>query len=185
VASTPSQTVGPFFSFALPFPGGAELVDPGDPRAVRIDGVVLDGDGRPVNDALVELWQANAAGRYDHPDDAREDVPLEQGFRGFGRCPTDGEGRFAFVTVKPGAVPGDDGAMQAPHINVSVLARGVLKRIATRIYFPDEAEANEGDPVLSSVQPDRRHTLIAAVEGAALRFDIELQGERETVFFDV
>jgi protocatechuate 3,4-dioxygenase alpha subunit len=146
---------------------------------------VLDGDGVPVTDALIELWQANAAGRYDHPEDGRDEVPLEGGFRGFGRCSTDGDGRFAFVTVKPGAVPGADGAMQAPHINVSVLARGVLKRIATRIYFPDEADANAADPVLSSVDRDRRDSLVAMREGNVLRFDIRLQGERETVFFDV
>lgn len=181
---TPSQTVGPFFGFALPYEGAAELVPPGDPRAVRIGGAVLDGAGEPVNDAMVELWQANAAGRYAHPEDAREDIPLEDGFTGFGRCGTDVDGRFAFTTVKPGPVPGPDGRAQAPHIEVSVFARGLLKRVVTRIYFPAEQEANAADPVLASLDDPRlRESLIAVPDGGALRFDIHLQGDRETAFF--
>ena len=104
---------------------------------------MIDGDGEPVDDALVEIWQANRHGRYRHPEDTREELPLEDGFTGFGRCPTDAEGRFEFVTVKPGAVDG-----QAPHISVCVLARGLLRHLFTRIYFPDEAEANAADPLL-------------------------------------
>lgn len=154
---------------------------PGRPDAIRIAGTVFDGDGAPVDDALIELWQANGAGRYAHPEDARHELPLEEGFTGFGRCQTDGTGRFEFVTVKPGAVPG-----HAPHIAVSVFARGVLKRLATRIYFPDEEEANAADPVLSSIADDAlRATQVAVPEGGLLRFDIHLQGDRETAFLDV
>ena len=143
-----------------------------------------DGAGEPLNDALVELWQANRAGRYAHPEDAREEPPLEEGFTGFGRCGTDADGRFEFVTVKPGRVPAPDGTLQAPHISVSVLARGILKRLATRIYFPDEQQANGADPVLASVDTARRSTLVAVPEdGDVLRFDIRLQGDGETVFF--
>ena len=130
---TPSQTVGPFFHFALLDEFGSELVALNHPSAIRIEGTVRDGAGEVVNDAMVEIWQANSAGRYAHPEDVREDLPLEEGFTGFGRCATDAEGRFEFVTVKPGSVPAPDGRPQAPHISVSVFARGVLKRLATRI----------------------------------------------------
>jgi len=182
---TPSQTVGPFFHIGLPDDGGHELVPPGHPHAIRLLGTVLDGEGEPVRDALIELWQANRDGRYDHPEDAREEIPLEPGFRGFGRCGTDTSGGYHFVTVKPGPVPHPDGAMQAPHIDVSVFARGLLKRLVTRIYFPDERDANESDPVLASVEPERRAALVAREEDGALRFDIHLQGDRETPFFDL
>jgi protocatechuate 3,4-dioxygenase, alpha subunit len=182
---TPSQTVGPFFQIGLPYEGGPQLVEPDHPAAIRLVGNVFDGEGGPVNDALVEIWQANRSGRYDHPEDAREEVPLEPGFRGFGRCETDGSGRYRFVTVKPGPVPGLDGGMQAPHVDVSVFGRGLLKRLVTRIYFPDEPEANESDPVLSSVEPERRAALVAREEDGALRFDIHLQGDGETPFFDL
>ncbi len=178
--STPSQTVGPFFAFALPFDGGEQLVDPGDPDALRLEGTVFDGAGDALNDALIEIWQANRAGRYRHPEDDRVELPLEDGFDGFGRCPTDAEGRFAFVTVKPGAV-----APEAPHINVIVLARGLLRPLFTRIYFPDEAAANAGDPLLSSLDEAVRATLIAQPVGGVLGFDIHLQGERQTAFLDV
>ena len=184
--STPSQTVGPFFAYALPYEGGERLVSPGDPDAIRIVGAVVDGDGQPVDDALVEIWQANRHGRYRHPEDTREELPLEDGFTGFGRCATDAEGRFEFVTVKPGAVPGVDDRMQAPHVNVSVFARGLLRRLVTPLYFPDEVGANATDPVLSAIEdPDHRATLVAAEDGDGYRFDIHLQGERQTVFFDV
>jgi protocatechuate 3,4-dioxygenase alpha subunit len=159
---TPSQTIGPFFGFALPYDGGAELVAPDQPGAVRIEGAVLDGAGEPVTDALVELWQAGGDGGY------------HDGL--FGRCPTDAHGEFAFVTVKPGRV-----GAQAPHINVTVFARGLLKRLVTRIYFPDEVEANAADPVLALLAD--RAALIADGSGGALRYDVHLQGERETVFF--
>jgi protocatechuate 3,4-dioxygenase alpha subunit len=178
--STPSQTVGPFFEFGLPFEGGEQLIDPGDPDALRIEGTVFDGAGEALDDALIEIWQANRAGRYRHPEDDREELPLEDGFDGFGRCPTDAQGQFRFVTVKPGAL-----APEAPHINVIVLARGLLRHLFTRIYFPDEAEANASDPLLSSLEDDVRATLIARPVDGVLRFDIHLQGEQQTAFLDV
>jgi protocatechuate 3,4-dioxygenase alpha subunit len=178
---TPSQTVGPFFEYALPYPGGPELVAAGDPDAIRIGGTVLDGAGEPVGDALIELWQANRAGRYRHPEDRRDELPLEDGFSGFGRCPTDAGGRFAFATVKPGPVAG-----QAPHIGVCVLARGLLRQLYTRIYFPDEQAANAADPLLRSIaDPALRSSLVARPHGDGLTFDIHLQGERQTAFLDV
>ena len=184
---TPSQTVGPFFAHALLGEDRSRLVPPDHPSAVRIVGTVYDGAGEVVPDAMIEVWQANAYGRYAHPEDDREDVPLEEGFEGFGRFGTDPDGTFSFVTVKPGPVPGLDGAtLQAPHIAVSVFARGLLKRLTTRIYFPDEAEANARDPALLAVEdPKLRETLVARDEGDALRFDIRLQGDRQTAFFDV
>jgi len=186
LAPTPSQTVGPYFALELPRMERRELVDGGDPDAVRLRGIVFDGEGTPVNDAVIELWQANRAGRYAHPEDTREDVPLEEGFSGFGRASTDEGGHYDFVTVKPGPVPAPGGGMQAPHVEVSVLARGVLKRLATRIYFPDEAEANAADAVLSAVpDTDGRARLVAIPEDGGLRFDIHLQGDRETPFFAV
>jgi protocatechuate 3,4-dioxygenase alpha subunit len=178
---TPSQTVGPFFAVGLPYEGGEQLVPPDDPHAIRIAGTVLDGAGQPVPDGLVELWQANRAGRLCHPEDRREELPLDPDFAGFGRCPTDAGGGFEFVTVKPGTVP-----PCAPHINVCVFARGLLRQLVTRIYFPDEPEANAADPLLSSIEdPALRASLIARAEGGDLRFDIHLQGERETAFLDV
>jgi protocatechuate 3,4-dioxygenase, alpha subunit len=186
LAPTPSQTVGPFFIIGLPDEGRAELVSPDDGDAVRLWGTVFDGTGEPVDDALVEIWQANRAGRYAHPEDTREDIPLEDGFRGFGRCATDLQGRYEFVTVKPGQVPGPGGSVQAPHIEMSVFARGLLKRVATRVYFPDETAANEADPVLASIaDPAERGTLVAEAENGGLRFDIHLQGDRQTAFFGV
>jgi protocatechuate 3,4-dioxygenase, alpha subunit len=182
---TPSQTVGPFFHDALLDRDRSELISPDHPEAIRIDGTVVDGAGEPISDAMVEIWQANGAGRYNDPKDDREDLPLDpETFSGFGRSGTDASGRFSFVTVKPGPVPGPDGGMQAPHIMVSVFARGLLKRVVTRIYFPDEEEANANDPVLSSVEGlGFRRTLVAHDEGDALRFDIYLQGENQTAFF--
>jgi protocatechuate 3,4-dioxygenase alpha subunit len=182
---TPSQTVGPFFHIGLSDDGRSELVPADYPDALRLLGTVFDGRGEPVDDALVELWQANREGRYRHPQDVREETPLDPGFHGFGRCATDAAGRYGFVTVKPGPVPYPDGRMQAPHIDVSVFARGLLKRVVTRVYFPDERDANESDPVLSTVEPERRGALVARAENGALRFDIHLQGDRETPFFDL
>jgi protocatechuate 3,4-dioxygenase, alpha subunit len=183
---TPSQTIGPFFHFALPYPGGERLVAPDDAGAVRIGGTVYDGAGEPVQDAMVEIWQADRAGRYAHPEDRREELPLEEGFTGFGRCPTDAEGRFEFLTVKPGVVPGPDGRPQAPHIDVAIFARGLLKQLVTRIYFPDEKEANAADPVLTSIEdPKLRWTLVARQLDSAFEFDIHLQGDRETAYFDL
>jgi protocatechuate 3,4-dioxygenase alpha subunit len=179
---TASQTVGPFFSFALLDLIRPELVPPETPGAIRIEGRVLDGAGAPVDDAMVEIWQADAQGRF-----ARPTRPAgETGFTGFGRCGTDADGRFWFVTTKPGAVPDTNGRQQAPHLAVSVFARGLLKRVVTRIYFPDEEAANAVDPVLSSLaSADDRSSLVAVPAGEVLRFDIRLQGERETVFFAV
>jgi protocatechuate 3,4-dioxygenase, alpha subunit len=186
LAPTPSQTVGPYFHIGLSSVGRAELVSPDDSDAVRIAGVVLDGEGAPVDDALVEIWQANRAGRYAHPEDPRDTIPLEDGFTGFGRCATDRQGRYAFVTVKPGPVPGPGGRVQAPHLVVSVFARGLLKRVVTRVYFPDEAEANEADPVLSAVaDAEARARLVARAQDGDLRFDVHLQGEHETPFFAI
>jgi protocatechuate 3,4-dioxygenase alpha subunit len=184
---TPSQTVGPFFHYALPYQAGPYLVgEQTQGERITVEGRVTDGDGLPVTDALIEIWQANAAGRYDHPED-EQDKPLDAAFSGFGRAPTDEDGTFRFYTVKPGAVPGLHNEMQAPHININILARGVLKRIATRLYFADEAEANRVDPVLNLVPEERRKTLIAdrVGDGPLYRLDISLQGENETVFFDI
>jgi protocatechuate 3,4-dioxygenase alpha subunit len=184
---TPSQTVGPFFHDALLDEDRSELVPPDHPEAIRIEGTVYDGAGEPVSDAMVEIWQANQAGRYNDLYDNRQDLPLDpEAFSGFGRSGTDTGGMFSFVTVKPGPVPGPDGGMQAPHIMVSVFARGLLKRVVTRIYFPDEEEANASDPVLSSIEdPELRKTLVAHHEGDALRLDFYLQGENQTAFFEL
>ena len=188
--TTPSQTIGPFHRIMVPWEGGAELVSPDNPDAIRIEGRILDGAGEPVDDSVVELWQANVHGRYAHAEDTRE-MPLVAGFDGFGRAITDGEGRFTFVTVKPGCVPGPGESVQAPHISLSVFARGLLKHLVTRIYFSDEAAANGKDPVLQSIEDaGRRGTLVAVrQEGEGMpsvyQFDIHLQGPRETVFFDV
>jgi protocatechuate 3,4-dioxygenase, alpha subunit len=182
-AATPSQTVGPFFSHALPWPDGPYVVPAGTPGAVWLRGTVLDGAGEPVPDALVETWQADPAGRFDHPDDPRGG-PAE-GFRGFGRCPTDAAGRWAVLTLKPGPVPAPDGRPQAPHVAVSVFARGLLDRLVTRVYFADEPDANAADPVLAALPAPARATLLAKPTGDGYRFDVRLRGERETVFFDV
>ncbi|UJW35812.1 protocatechuate 3,4-dioxygenase subunit alpha [Saccharothrix sp. AJ9571] len=180
--STPSQTVGPYLSIGLPWDDGPEVVPEGTPGAIVLRGVIYDGNGAPVPDAMVETWQADADGRFDHPDDPRGRVA---GFRGFGRCPTDEQGRWSIRTVVPGAVPGTAGRTQAPHIDVSVLGRGLLHRVVTRIYFPEHAEANAADEVLASVPEDRRDTLIAVREADGYRFDVRLQGDGETVFFEV
>jgi len=159
---TPPQTVGPFFSIGLPWDDGPEVVARGSDGAIALRGTVCDGEGAPVPDAIVETWQ--------------EDPPPPA--RGFGRCPTDGDGRWQIVTRKPAAA-GDE----APHVAVAVFARGLLDRVPTRIYFGDEEQANAADPLLSSLEPDRAATLIAAAEDGGYRFDIHLQGDRETVFF--
>jgi protocatechuate 3,4-dioxygenase alpha subunit len=182
LAPTPSQTVGPFFAFALPWPDGPHAADPDTEGAIRISGRVLDGEGAPVPDALIETWQADPDGRFDHPDDPRGPA-RRPGFRGFARCGTDGDGRYEIVTLKPGPVPAPDGAPQAPHVAVTVLARGLLTRLVTRIYFPEEPEANAADPVLRSLPDDAaRATLVAARDGEGYRFDIRLQGADETAF---
>jgi protocatechuate 3,4-dioxygenase alpha subunit len=149
---------------------------------VLITGKVSDGRGDAVPDAVLEVWQANGRGRYAHPEDTR-DLPLEKDWFGFGRIPTDGQGRFQFTTIKPGPVPGPKGQMQAPHIVVLVGMRGLLRHLLTRIYFPSEA-ANREDPILGLVPEERRHTLIARPgQGSGLEWNIVLQGTNETVFF--
>ena len=158
---TPSQTVGPFFGFALPFEKDSEAVDPTAAGAVRIEGQVLDGEGEPVAEAILEAWQGDQ----------------------FARCRTDPEGAFHFMVRKPFPTAGQDGRSHAPHLELTVFARGLLRHLATRIYFPDETVANEADPVLRLVVPDRRTTLVARAEGDVLHFDVRLQGAGETVFF--
>jgi protocatechuate 3,4-dioxygenase alpha subunit len=185
VALTPSQTSGPYLEIGLiGGPISNRLVDDSDPRALRVSGLLLDGAGEPVPDGMVEIWQANAAGRYAHPRDPREEVPLEDGFVGFGRSGTEDDGWFEFVTVKPGPVPMEDGRVQAPHLLVGVFARGLLKRLTTRMYFPGE-NANEADPTLAALDPAERVSLVAREDGETLRFDIRLQGEGQTTFFFV
>jgi protocatechuate 3,4-dioxygenase, alpha subunit len=184
---TPSQTIGPFLHIALAWPDGPFVVPPGSTGAFWITGQIFDGAGVPVSDALLETWQCDPDGRFDHTDDPRgAHVSATPGFRGFGRAPTDADGRFAILTVKPGRLPAEDGGHEAPHIDVSVFARGLLDRVVTRIYFPDEPEANAADPVLGSIaDPALRSTLVASptdIDGG-LCFDIHLQGEHETVFF--
>lgn len=179
--TTPSQTIGPFFALpdGLPWSDGPEVVAAGTAGAITVRGRLLDGAGEPVPDGLIEIWQADAEGRFSHPHDPRGG---STSFRGFGRCATGPDGGFWFRTVKPGPLPTPAGQTEAPHINVTVLARGLLHRVVTRIYFPDEQAANDADPVLSQVPPGRRATLIAT-ENDGLCFDIRLQGDNETVFF--
>ena len=183
---TTSQTVGPFFSIGLTRMKHDDLVSVGTSgERVIIEGRVLDGDGQPVPDAIIEIWQANSYGKYAHPED-QQDKPVEPSFSGYGRVPTDDDGKFRFTTIKPGPVPDLDGKLQAPHIVVSVFARGLLRRLVTRIYFPDEP-ANAADFVLNLVEASRRETLIAKkIAGASdtLKWDVVLQGPNETVFFD-
>jgi len=186
---TPSQTVGPFRPVERQMEERADLAS-GSPVGERIvvEGQVTDGDGAAVADACLELWQANAAGRYAHPDDTRTDAALDPNFRGFGRVSTGADGGFRFTTIRPGAVPGRGNALQAPHIAVAIFARGLLKQLYTRIYFAGE-NANDSDPVLQSIDdPAVRRTLIATRHDGpgppTYRFDIVLQGARETAFFE-
>jgi protocatechuate 3,4-dioxygenase alpha subunit len=167
---TPSQTVGPFFEFGLLT--RTELVEAGAPGAIRIEGQVLDGAGEAVPDGLIEIWGADPHGRY-------------EGNTGWGRCQTEPDGGYAFTTVKPGGVREPDGTFQAPHVTVLCFARGLLKPVLTRLYFPDEADANAADPLLAAIEDDaERSTLVATESGpAAYRFDIRLQGDGQTVFF--
>jgi protocatechuate 3,4-dioxygenase, alpha subunit len=192
---TPSQTVGPFFKYGLTPDGKYEwnnaftsnLLTPdvsGD--RIRLEGTVFDGDGTPIPDCMLEIWQADAQGRFADPQDKRA-LP-NASFKGFGRCGTDANGSYSFDTIKPGAVPDPDGKPQAPHVLLAVFARGMLRHLYTRIYFEDET-ANSADPVLALVPPDRRATLIALRKpgnaGAVYSLDLRLQGDNETVFFDI
>jgi protocatechuate 3,4-dioxygenase, alpha subunit len=192
---TPSATVGPYFAYGLISNGKYDwndaftnnLVTPDTTgERIRVEGRVFDGDGRPVPDCMLEVWQADAQGRFADPKDKRS-LPNAK-FRGFGRCGTDANGDYAFDTIKPGAVPDPDGKPQAPHVLLAVFARGMLLHLYTRIYFDGEA-ANAADPVLALVPADRRATLIASREAgngnAVYRLDIRLQGDNETVFFEV
>lgn len=189
---TPSQTVGPYLHIGLTQGSygareifSANLADAGmaGPH-IRIEGRVYDGEGNLVPDAVLEIWQADDQGRYAHPADGRS--LASNSFRGFGRCPTDKDGAFVFETVKPGAVPGPTGAAQAPHINVGLFSRGLLKRLFTRIYFEGDP-ANAADPILALVPADRRRTLLAKADRGKpglFHFDVYLQGANETVFFE-
>lgn len=187
---TGSQTVGPFFEPALLREGACinVLAQPETiGERIRIEGQVLDGDGVPVPDALVEIWQANADGRYNHPSDGGT-RPLDPAFTGFGRSGTENDGKFWFETIKPGPVPFDGERFQAPHISITVFSRGLLNHLMTRLYFADEP-ANSTDPVLQYVPEERRATLLARREPnnetVIYRFNIILQGEGETVFFNL
>jgi protocatechuate 3,4-dioxygenase alpha subunit len=183
---TASQTVGPFFHPTLLREDAPQHVvaregTPGE--RIRIEGCVLDGVGAPVPDALVEVWQADSEGLYQHPADTRV-VRLDPAFTGFARSGTDEAGRFWFETIRPGAVPFDGQRMQAPHISLVVFARGLLAHLYTRLYFAGDP-ANAGDPILRLVPADRRGTLLAQRDERGIyRFDIVLQGEGETVFFN-
>jgi protocatechuate 3,4-dioxygenase alpha subunit len=184
---TPSQTIGPFFHGMIAGAANVLVAEATEGERIRIEGRVYDGDHAPVPDALVEIWQANARGRYRHPVDRRP-IPLDPAFVGFGRAATDETGLYWFETIKPGPVPFTAERRQAPHLNVAVSARGLLDHLFTRIYLESEP-ANAEDPVLQRVPAPRRDTLIArraAGAGRAVyRFDIVLQGEQETVFFDL
>lgn len=200
--ATTSQTVGPFFQIGLAKFCVDDLTAPGVAgEVIEIEGRVFDGDGQPVPDGVIEIWQADAQGRYAHPEfleelgsiqendlSAKERAQMQggghAGLRGFGRAPTQPDGSFHFKTIKPGRVPAPDGTLQAPHIAVSVFTRGLLRRLVTRIYFPDEP-SNADDFVLKLVEAGRRHTLIAKnVRDGWLEWNVELQGAEETVFFD-
>jgi protocatechuate 3,4-dioxygenase, alpha subunit len=187
IPTTPSQTVGPFFQFLIR-PGEERAVPPDQAGAIRLEGRVTDGEGAPVPDAMLELWQADAGGHYPHPDDPRRGE-CDPGFTGFARAGTDDKGRYEFVTVKPGLVRAAAGDVdQAPHLALSVFARGLLDRVVTRVYFSEDEALLSSDPVLALVDADRRSTLIAvadAAEPSCYRFDIRLQGDGETVFLEV
>ena len=181
---TAAQTVGPFVSIGFEKSAVRDIAPAGVAgERVTITGRILDGDGQPVTDAVIETWQANSYGKYAHPDDAQEKL-LEDNFKGFGRVLTDTQGGFRLTTIKPGTVAGPGGQEQAPHITVVIFMRGLLKQLMTRIYFPDDA-ANATDPVLSLVPAARRATLIAAKSAdGTLQWNVYLQGPHETVFFD-
>lgn len=185
---TASQTVGPYFHLGLTNPRlvGSIAAAGAHGEKVTLLCRVLDGDDMPVPDAMIEVWQANAAGKYDHPEDTQEKA-LDPACRGFGRMGTDAAGRLEFQTIKPGPVPGPENRLQAPHLALSVFARGLLKRLATRVYFAGDP-ANEEDFVLSLVPKERRDTLLARPDPSrpgVWHFEIHLQGDQETVFFDL
>jgi protocatechuate 3,4-dioxygenase, alpha subunit len=184
---TGSQTVGPFFHIGLAYgehPGRLAAAD-AKGEHIRLAIQVLDGEGKGVPDAMIELWQADANGKYNHPDDSQQKTP-DPAARGFGRMPSDADGKMVFETVRPGRVPGIDGALQAPHINVHIFSRGILRHVSTRIYFADDP-ANGEDAILRLVPVARRESLIAQPDPAqpgTWKIEFHLCGERETVFFD-
>jgi len=184
--STPSQTVGPFYSIGFSWLERADLTQGADEGIrITIEGCLLDGDSRPVPDAVLEIWQADANGLYAHPENETE-LLVPTKFWGFGRVPVNDKGEFCFTTIKPGSVREADGTQQAPHLQVSIFMRGLLRRLVTRIYFPQEP-LNRSDLVLSRIPAPRRHTVIATEDSGnqkKLRWDVHLQGEQETVFFD-
>ena len=184
--TTPSQTVGPFYGIGFSWLERTDLTQGAqNATCVSVSGRLLDGDGQPVPDAVLEIWQADADGRYAHPEDAFERMSSGS-FFGFGRVPVNEAGEFRFTTIKPGCVLGPYGKAQAPHLVISVFMRGLLRRLITRMYFPAGA-ANEADVMLGLVPVERRHTLVARTDGdneKSLRWDIHLQGDSETVFFE-
>ena len=183
--TTPSQTVGPFFSIGLGRLNRLDLAEGSTGEQISIQGRVLDGDGQPVPDAILEIWQADADGRYHHPEHSTAPTDVSP-FFGFARIPTDDLGRFSFTTIKPGPVHSPDGKAQAPHLQISVFMRGLLKQLVTRLYFPEEP-LNASDPVLQLVPESRRETLVARHAGSngnTLEWNVCLQGANETVFFD-
>ena len=180
---TTSQTVGPYLAIGLTWPDAEHAVDPAHPDAITISGVLIDGAGEIMPDAMIETWQADPAGRFSHPDDPRGSVVAPAGFRAFGRSYTRPDGSWSITTLRPGSVPDANGIAQAPHLDVSVFARGMLDRVITRIYFPEDV--HEADPVMVAVPKSRRHTLVATATESGYRFDIVLQGVNETVFFEL
>lgn len=184
----PSQTIGPFYHFGLTADESLGFLAKAEAKGerVRVRFRLLDGDGAPVPDGMIEIWQADASGIYDHPADPRAHAP-DPAFRGFGRLATGGDGACVFDTIYPGRAPDGRGGLQASHLNVSVFARGLLSRLCTRVYFESDPALTE-DAVLAVVPEDRRNTLIARrdpAEPGQWNFDIHLQGERETVFFEI
>jgi protocatechuate 3,4-dioxygenase alpha subunit len=185
---TPSATVGPYLSIGLDWPDAHDLIGSDNPAAITIRGRLFDGAGDPVPDGMIEIWQADPAGRFDHGHTPHTDGrPARiEGFTGFGRCLTGQDGAFGFRTLKPGPLPAERGRIEAPHLDVSVFARGLLDRVVTRLYFPNELEANGNDPVLVLLEPADRSRLIAVPAGdGVLSFDIRLQGEDQTPFFRI
>ncbi|MCA4997879.1 protocatechuate 3,4-dioxygenase subunit alpha [Tsukamurella tyrosinosolvens] len=183
---TPSQTVGPYLHIGLPWSDGPDVVPPGAVGGIKVSFTLLDGAGKPITDALVETWQADAAGRFAHDDDPRgRAAPYPAGFRGFGRAVADETGVVVVHTIKPGTLPAEDGRTEAPHIDVGIFARGMLERLVTRMYFPDEADANAADPVLSTIPERRRSALIAEATPDGYHLHIVVQGDNglETPFF--
>ncbi len=180
---TPSATVGPYLAIGLTWPDGVFAADEGAEGGFWIRGRIVDGAGNVAPDAMIETWQADPDGGFDSPEDPRGAASYP-GFRGYARAQTL-TGEFGVFTVRPGRVPDGEGGLQAPHIDVSVFARGLLDRVVTRIYFADETEANAEDAVLRTVPAERRETLLATPADDGYRFDIRLQGDRETVFFAV